>query len=342
MFFKRFFSKSFTQLLEKGESLYKDGHYAEARQYYADALEKISTHDGEQQSLAHIESMLSSCGNRLAEMNIIEAEAASRSGNVRKAVEHLELSLALADDVSVREKAEALLASFAELPSVQSVKSAPAAKHDCNSCSSSHQPSAEPDPVLPDHLHSHEQFQLLVNTLPGDLPQRYSSLGEEFALVYLLAHSENSDQALNKFRQLLLAGENDIILYETALLEFRNGRLDVCEALLNRALKLNEDNPVCNLSLAQLYADTGRLGEAEVFLKRMMSRMILYEQALVMLADVLTLQGDHENAVKLLTDGLQMPSLKKASAERLVQILAAQGRNDEAAYLFKTYLKGCC
>ena len=342
MFFKRFFSKSFEQLQGKGDSLFKEGLYAEARQYYEDALEKISNPDGDQQSLVYLKAMISKCGNSLAEMNITEAEAATRSGNARKAVEYLELSLELADDVSVREKAETLLASITELPSVQAVNSKPAEKHDCSSCSTSHLPANEPDPVLPDHLHGHEQFQLLVNTLPGDLPQRYSSLGEEFASVYLLAHSDNSDKALNKFRQLLSAGENDIILYETALLEYRNGRLDVCETLLNRAIKINEDNPVCHLSLAQLYADAGRLGEAEVILKKMMARMILYEQALVMLADVYTLQGDHENALNLLTGGLQIPALKKASAERLVTILAAQGRDDEAAYLFKTYLKGCC
>ncbi len=193
MFFKKFFSKSFEQLLGKGDSLFKEGQYAEARQYYSDAIEKISNSDGAQQSLVYLQARFSKCGDSLAEMNISEAEAATRSGNARKAVEYLELSLELADDVSVREKAEALLASCTELPSVQAVNNAPAVKHDCSSCSSSQLPSTELDPILPDHLHSHEQFQLLVNTLPGDLPQRYSSLGEEFALVYLLAHSDNSD-----------------------------------------------------------------------------------------------------------------------------------------------------
>jgi len=43
-----------------------------------------------------------------------------------------------------------------------------------------------------------------------------------------------------------------------------------------------------------------------------------------------------------LSSGIQLPALKKAAAERLVEILSTQGRDDEAAFLTKTYLKGCC
>jgi hypothetical protein len=70
--------------------------------------------------------------------------------------------------------------------------------------------------------------------------------------------------------------------------------------------------------------------------------MILYDQSLVMLADVYTLKGGQESAINLLSSGLLMPALKKASAEKLVSILGYQGRDEEAAYLVKTYLKGCC
>jgi len=96
------------------------------------------------------------------------------------------------------------------------------------------------------------------------------------------------------------------------------------------------------LSLAQLFTETGRLEEAAVLLKDMMDRTILLEQSLILLADVYTIKGDHENAITLLSSGIQIPALKKAAAERLVAILSSQGRDDEAAFLFKTYLKGCC
>jgi len=328
--------------MSKGDSCFKEERYSEARQYYLDALEKIQDPAGEEQKLAYIHSMLAKCGNSLAEMNINEAEAAIRAGNTQKAAEYLELSLELADDVSLREKTEKLISSLVTVSSPESNRVETAGKHGCSSCGPGHHATPPLAPILPDHLHSDEQFLLLVNTLPGDLPQRYVSLGEEFASAYLLAHSEENGKALSKFRQLLSAGDNDIILYETALLEYKEGRSDVCESLLHRALKLNNDNPVCNLSLAQLFTETGRLKEAAVLLKSMMERMILFEQSLLMLADVYTINGDHENAITLLSSGIQMPALKKAAAERLVPILSTQGRDDEAAFLIKTYLKGCC
>lgn len=342
MFFKKLFTKSFEQILLKGNDLFKNEHYAEARQYFFDALEKIEASSGEEQNRAYLQSMISRCGNLLAEMNIGEAEAAIRSGNREKAAEYLELSLQLADDVSIRENTEKLISSLTQFSSADNNKAEPAGKHACSSCSSSQQHTPDTSHILPDNLHSHEQFQLLINTLPGDLPQRYASLGEEFAETYLLAHSEDNGKALNKFRQLLTINDNDIILYETAILEYKEGRFDVCESLLRRALKLNTDNPVCNLSLAQLLADTGKLDETAALLKSMMERMILYEQSLIMLADVYTAQGDQENAINLLGSGILMPALKKASAERLVSLLSAQGRDEEAAYIVKTYLKGCC
>lgn len=342
MFFKRFFSKSFAQLLAKGDALFNEAHYAQARQYYYDAREKVHDSGNEEQDLDYLNNMISKCGNSLAEMNIFEAEAAIRSANYQKGAEYLDLSLELADDVAIREKAGKLLASIAQLSSTDNNIKAPLEKHGCASCAASPRQTPEPSHVLADHLHGHEQFQLLINTLPGDLPQRYSSLGEEFAEAYLLAHSEENGKAINKFRELLSTGDNDIILYETAILEYKEGRAAVCESLLRKALQLNADNPVCNLSLAQLLADSGRLTEASVLLKSMMARTIMYEQSLVMLADVYSVQGDQENAINLLSSGIQIPALKKASAERLVPILAAQGRAAEAQFIVKTYLKGCC
>lgn len=342
MFFKRFFVKSLEQILAKGNSHFKDEHYSEARQYFLDALEKIGKGSEEEQNRVYIQSMIAQCGNILAEMNIHEAEAALRTANSQKAAEYLELAIALADDVPIREKAEKLLANLTDFSAIAAGTSDHAGKHGCASCDPAHRQMPESAPVLPDHLHNHEQFQLYINTLPGDLPERYSSLGEEFADAYLLAHTDDSAQALNKFRQLLSADDNDIILYETALLEYKEGRFAVCESLLLRALTRNSENPVCNLSLAQIYTDTGRLDEAIVLLKSMMDRQILFEQSLLMLADLYTVQGNLENAIVLLSNGLELPALKKSAAERLVQILAAQGRDDEAAYLVKTYLKGCC
>jgi predicted Zn-dependent protease len=178
--------------------------------------------------------------------------------------------------------------------------------------------------------------------LPGDLPQRYSDMGEKFASAYLTAHSENPAKALEIFNELMSHEESDILMYESALLYFRGGDHLKCEQLLKRALKVNDSNPVCCLSLAQLYTETERFDDAISLLNLMSERLILPEQALIMLADVHAIKGDNASAIDILGRTIEIPVLKKASAERLVKLLASEGRDDEASFVAKNYLKGCC
>jgi tetratricopeptide (TPR) repeat protein len=342
MFFSRFFGKNSQQLKERGDSLFNDGHFADARLTYLDAAEKLASTGSNNEDLAYIQTMISRSANSLAELNIIEAEASIRSGNYDKAQENINLSLELADDVTIREKAEQLLFSINEPQSTSVAATKPAGSHTCSSCSSSHHHSPEPDSFLPDHLQSHEQFQLLVNTLPGDLPHRYMDMGEKFASAYLIAHSDNPGKALEIFNELMLHKESDILFYEAALLYFRGGESVKCEQLLKKALAINDANPVCCLSLAQLYAESGRFDEAITLLNFMIEHQILAEQSLIMLADVHAAKGDSVNAIEILSKTLEIPALKKASAERLVGLLTAEGRADEASFIAKNYLKGCC
>src|SRR5512133_1377470 len=105
MFFSKLFSKDCRACREKGDKLFNAGSYAEARVYYQDALQKIDTVTDRAAMHDYLLSRLSAAGNLLAEMNIVEAETALRMGNSAKADEHLHLALALADDVTIREKA---------------------------------------------------------------------------------------------------------------------------------------------------------------------------------------------------------------------------------------------
>jgi predicted Zn-dependent protease len=167
-------------------------------------------------------------------------------------------------------------------------------------------------------------------------------MGEKFASAYLIAHSENPAKALEIFNELMSHEENDILMYETALLYFHGGDHAKCEHLLKKALTVNGTNPVCCLSLAQLYTETKRFGEAISLLNLMLEREILSEQSLIMLADVHTLKGDTGDAIDILSRAIEIPVLKKPSAERLVRLLSSEGRDDEASFVAKNYLKGCC
>jgi len=342
MFFSRFFSRDGSQLKAKGDKLFAADHFAEARHMYVEAHDKSGSAADQAEEQNYLRTQISRASNRLAELNIAEAEAAIRSGNIQKGAEHLRLSLELADDVSIREMAETLLERSVNFNQNAGAEGKAHGSHGCSSCSSAASPDTELQDPTAEHLTAAEQFQLLVNTLPGDLAQRYCQLGEKFASAYLLAHTEKAAEALAIMKELLSSGENDIILYETALLYFRGGEPATCEKLLNRALEINSANPLCYLGLAQLYVDSQRYGEAVALLGTMRDREILPDQSLMMLGDVHTLQGDLDRAIEIFTATLTSPALKKVSAERLVRILGTLGREEEAAYLFKTYLKGCC
>jgi tetratricopeptide (TPR) repeat protein len=342
MFFSKFFRKNAQQLREQGDTLFKEGRFADARHLYMEAVEKLSSSDSNDEDITYLRTMISRSSNSLAELNIIEADASIRSGNYAKGEEHLNLALELADDVSVREKADELISRINGSQSTAAVASMPTGSHGCSSCNSAHHAAPEPAAIQPDHLLSHEQFQLLVNTLPGDLPQRYSAMGEKFASAYLIAHSENPAEALEIFHELMSHEKSDILMYEAALLYFRGGDYVTCEQLLKKALSVNGTNPVCCLSLAQLYTESKRFDEAISLLNLMSESQILSEQALIMLADVHAIKGDAGKAIEILGKAIEIPVLKKASAERLVRLLASEGREDEASFVAKNYLKGCC
>jgi hypothetical protein len=69
---------------------------------------------------------------------------------------------------------------------------------------------------------------------------------------------------------------------------------------------------------------------------------ILADQALFMLGDLHASNGNQAAAMEYLNEALKVPGLSKSAAERMMPILLEAGRNDEAKYLAKTYLKGCC
>lgn len=342
MFFSNFFKKDYTKLKGKADRLFESGHFAEARTKYIDALSLIKESSEDFPDLTLLHRRISDAGNRLAEMNIDEAEAAFRSGNDLKATEHLNLALELADDVLLRQKAENLLQPSVIINNMNEAVPSGHKGHGCATCSTTGHKTEDIHSDISTSLSPSERFQLLINTLPGDLPKRYSELGEKFASAYLFAHDDDFNEADKLFNELLQSGESDIVLYEKGFLHFRAGDLSGCEMLFKRSLMINKSNPLAHLGLAQLYADTKRFDDALDVLSVMLQAGILPEQSLVMQGDIYAAKGEYDMAIQILTPALEEPALKKAAAERLVYILTAVGRENEAAYLSKTFLKGCC
>ena len=144
------------------------------------------------------------------------------------------------------------------------------------------------------------------------------------------------------YERLPAEEDKDILLYEMAIARFQLGQASACEQLLLQALQENSLNPLCNLGLAQLYSQAGRYAEAVARLQQMLADDILSEQALMMLGDVYAAQGDDETAIQIFSQALNHPPLKRPAAERLLPIFERLGRTEDAEYLLRHYLKGCC
>ena len=339
MFLKKLFTKDYRFYLEKGEKYFAEERYSDARHAFQEALHHVHPESGGREGIeVKIRGQLAETGNRLALMNLSEAEFALNRGDFAKVEEHLQLIAELTHDVSIREKAERLRGGLNPGSSVTEIEES---RHNCAGCITD-AATASGNDLVPDFLSAQERFELLVQTLPGGLQERYAALGEKFATGYLMVHGKDEEAGARILQDLLNEGENDILLYEIALIYYKAGNLPECERLLRRALDLNNENPLCCLSLVQLLTDTGRLEESLPILSHMIDKQLLIEQSLLFLGDVYRGLGNDDAAMESYAKALDFPNAAKAAAERLVPIFERLGRREDAAYLFKRYLKGCC
>jgi tetratricopeptide (TPR) repeat protein len=343
MFLKKLFKfgKDYNHYLEKGDRCLAAERFADARNAYCEALEKIEA-SGEP-DLARIEAVrqkIALAGNMLGRLNLIEAEYALSGGDRKRAGEHLRLIMDLADDATLRQDAQRLLAELdSKSPKAAHVK----AVHTCAGCEEVGAETGNDDQHENDMegtISREDRVALYFQTLPEDLPERYAGMGEEFARGCLLTLQGNGEEALRVFEGLPSDAENDILNYEKAILYFHAGDSEKCEQLLLKAVDLNPGNPLCHIGLVHLYTEIGREPEALQVLERMISGDLLPEQARMMQGDLYVLLQDESNAVESYSKLLTSPPFAKQAAERIVPILESQGRTEEAAYLVKKFAKG--
>jgi tetratricopeptide (TPR) repeat protein len=341
MFFSKFFKKDHHHFLAQAEKHLKAERYADARVDFLEALSRCP--EGDAEKLQGIRLGLSQAGNALAELNLQEAEHSLNAGDQTKARDHFALARELSDDPKIGALAQAgLKRADQPKPAPVETKGSAHGGSSCGSCKDVGKHGGTPVEVQESDVHEEDRFFLLVQPLPGDLPARYSALGEKFARAYLFIHDGQDAKALPILQEMQLSSENDIVIYELALILYRAGRAHECEAHLNRSLTLNPGNPAAYLALIHLKAEAGKFPEALGVLNRMMSLGIMADQGQFMLGELHEAAGDQGAALEAWSKALETPSVAKAAAERLVPLLTSQGREAEAKYLAKRYLKGCC
>jgi tetratricopeptide (TPR) repeat protein len=327
--------------LAKGDRLYEQKRFFEARSVYEDGLQRLpnaGNENGDGAIALIFNDKISKANRELALLNIGEAEFALSRGEHAKAAEYLELAKTLTDDNSLREKAETLLGSFMENTNETS-KLAPSA-NGCHSCGS-----MEPELNAATHcedadLSPMDYFDLLIRQLPGEMYNRYATLGEKFAYMYLAESSDEHERALELLEDWYEGSSRDIYYYEKGLILHRLGDVRRAKACFHDAISENVANPLPYLGLALLMIDSGCFDEAASHLDTMISNEILLEHALLLRGDICQHIGDLDGAIKLY-GMLLSTSFARTAAEKVYVLLMQCGRQQEAESVFKKYLKGC-
>jgi pentatricopeptide repeat protein len=345
MFFGKLFKKDHRHYLTQAGKHLAAERFADARIDFQEALKRCPAEAASDER--EIRDGLSLAGNRLGELNLQEAESARRAGELAKARDHFILAGELAVDQKIKTLAgeglkNLLQSSSSETPHRTAPKASSHGGSSCGTCKDSGSHHGATEEVPDSTLSEDDRFFLLVQPLPGDLPRRYAALGAEFAHAYLLIHDGKDNEAAPVLEKMLVSSENDIVIYELALIIYRSGGIHECESYLKRALSLNPANAACYLALVHLLAEANRFPEAIGTVQHMMEQGILADQAQFMLGELHQATGDEAAAIEVWSKSLELPAMARGAAERLVPLLSGQGRTEEAKYLTKRYLKGCC
>jgi len=343
MFLKKLFSKKSWQEYEaKGDQLLIQERYADARHEFEGAFECLGVVKDVVDPVIRqrLDEKITATGYQLALLNIREARSAKACGDVHKAEEYLDLAAHFSQDPGINREIADIISdmSLSEQPQA-TVKGA----HGCATCTP-HEPQPAESAQLGLHsLSPEEQYEILISPLPDTLPAAYRKLGQKFASAYLCAHNGDLASAYSTYAQLHTESPSDICLYEMAIIKAHNGAIHETEKLLKEALLLNSANPLCCLSLVQLYSDQRRYGDARTLLNRMHTDGIMGNQVLLMLGDTAMAVGSVSEAEEFYRSALEDKSLAATAAERLVPILEQSGRLPERDFLVKKHCgKGCC
>ena len=343
-FLKKLFSKSPDTLLANGDRLVGQERYYEARCTFEEALEQLSRSGaGETGGVTRSDLLerIAAANRSLARVNITEAGICSDRGDHEKAGEHLELAISLTDDEGIRQEAEKLLAKEGK---IVNDKAPLAQESSCSSCSScgdgGHGHHHDVEPEATNDMPPMQYYDLLIHQLPPDVSERYGSLGEQFALLYIAESESRHEEALELLEKWYDGSHRDIYCYEKGMILFRTGRIREAEVWLRGAVSVDPTNSLANLGLALYLIETGRLGEAGQQLDGMLAKEMLKTQSLMLRASVHAHSGEFDAAIRIYGDLLNTPAAKQA-AEPLCEILHHCGRDAEAAHVHKKYLSGC-
>ena len=258
-FISKWFSKSPSDFLTKGDKHMESGSFFDARTCYEDGLLLCSGDDASGDLKGFFSERIDSANRKLAERNLHEAELAYSRGDSDKAVDHLELVKTLTYDLDLRDKAEILLLNYSQPETNHVVQNSPSS---CASCSGSSASECADSMHSDDSLPLLEYYELLIQQLPADQYNRYAELGENFAYAYIAASRDEHQEALSGFENCFDSLPQDIYWCEKGKVLHRIGNDFEAEQHLRKSVQLNSTNSLAWLTLALILRENNRFQDA--------------------------------------------------------------------------------
>ncbi len=291
---------------------------------------------------AELADLLRQAGDRLAALNLSEAEAFLRCGDELRAREHLVLAESLTEDAALRERVRELRASQAPPPrTAPEPAPAPAAAEPAHGCGGSCGPQGcgpqleeEPAPTADADLDLDTRLELCLGGYPEGAVDRYLALGVALKQAVVLAHGGERDAALEAFAVVPEAERGEDFHYERGVLLAHSGEVEGAAGDLQRCLQLAPRHPLAGEVLFNLLLGAGRFEEAGVLLEELAAGGQDVGFCLARRAILAAVLGDFERS---LADAEAAFEAGNREGELLLlfgQLLERNGRLDQAEKVY--------
>ncbi len=274
--------------------------------------------------------------NRLGELNLREAEAFLRAGDLERARDHLSLAESQAVDslllAEIRQIKDQPLAGENGVPPLS------VAATDCGSgCGSGCGPSPEQAPVPTAEssgLDLDTRLELCLGGYPEGLAESYLGLSEEVKDAVLLAHGGEDEAAMKAFCRLPEALRDEHFYYERGVLAARMGESEAALADLRQCLQLFPAHPFAGEVLFSLLLASGDHQQADDVLTRLAAAGYPDAFCCARRAFLETLRGNREVALANAEKAFQAGNREGELLLLLGRLLEGRGRLEEAERVF--------
>lgn len=318
--------------LEKLHKAVTRGAWSEAIALSADVDRgKLTTEE-----IQDLEKLLARAGDALAELNLTEAEACLRSGDLSRAREHLQLALQ-------HGRSETLLAKARTLSAVPVPEAASPAASECGGgCC----PSATPSPaaaVNHDDFDPHTRLELLLASYPKDVVQRYLSLDEQMITAILAAHGdEEIAGALALLEKIPQEQRDDLYWFERGALAARHGHAAEARLEFEQALAINPGHDLARESLIDLLLSTKDDGAAQSYLECDAARRIPGGYYASRLGIILFRQGQRAEALQSFSAAIAAGCRDEFILDWAARLHEEDGNLDQAEQVLLLIPSGGC